>query len=400
MGHVPSTRPAWLVPSRSDLLLAVTWFVLGTLFYATELQVLLSGNAQPAPLGQRLAVLAVACLAVLERRRAPLLSLGIAVPAVVVDGAMNPSLPVMLVLAEAIHNAVRHGSRQVSRGVKAGAVVTVILVTVGAGIATADWRITPPVLLQTGTVLLLPVWWAAEVRRYHELAEAERNSAAQQARIAELDRRAAISAERTRMARDLHDVIAGHLSAIALQSEAVLSMADQDPATARAVLTSVRQNSVQALAEMKAMIDLLRAEQPDPPDPHTSPAGLAVLPWLLDSARAAGLQVSGRSEFTEELPTAVDLTVYRIVQEALTNAVKHAAGSHVSVAVRRDSAVVVVEVINNLTAPAADRRTAAEGTGLPSMRERAAVLGGTLSAGLAAGRWRVRAVLPTGGSAG
>ncbi len=191
------------------------------------------------------------------------------------------------------------------------------------------------------------------------------------------------------MARDLHDVVAGHLSAIALQSEAVLSVAGDDPATVRTVLASVRENSVQSLAEMKAMIDLLRAEEPDP---HTAPARLADLERLLDSARAAGLDVTVQAELGGELPAAVDLTAYRIVQEALTNAVKHAAGSQARVMVRRDGDVVVVEVTNNLTAVP----SAVEGTRLVSMRERAAALGGTLTAGLAAGGWRVHVVLPTG----
>jgi signal transduction histidine kinase len=140
---------------------------------------------------------------------------------------------------------------------------------------------------------------------------------------------------------------------------------------------------------MKAMIDLLRAEEADP---HTAPARLADLDRLLDSARAAGLAVTVQAELAGELPAAVDLTAYRIVQEALTNAVKHAAGSQTRVVVRRDGAAVVVEVTNNLTAPT---RTG-EGTGLVSMRERAAALGGTLTAGLAGGGWRVHAVLPTG----
>ncbi|MGH3976516.1 MAG: ATP-binding protein, partial [Pseudonocardiaceae bacterium] len=97
----------------------------------------------------------------------------------------------------------------------------------------------------------------------------------------------------------------------------------------------------------------------------------------------------------EELPAAVDLTAYRIVQEALTNAVKHAAGSQARVAVRRDGDVVVVEVTNNLPHNLTEPTRAGEGTGLVSMRERAAALGGTLTAGLAGGSWRVHAVLPT-----
>jgi len=94
------------------------------------------------------------------------------------------------------------------------------------------------------------------------------------------------------------------------------------------------------------------------------------------------------------LPVAVDLAAYRIVQEALTNAAKHAAGSRTSVAVHRRDAELVIEVVNELTAPVTD----GEGTGLVSMRERAHATGGTLSAGRCGSGWRVRAVLPTGGA--
>ncbi|MGH4024930.1 MAG: sensor histidine kinase [Pseudonocardiaceae bacterium] len=392
---MPSARSLLQLPSRNDLLLAATWFVLGTLFYVTGWPELLSDNAPQVPLWQRLVLLGVGCLLVLERRRAPLLCLCVAVLLVIADGFVGSSLPILLVLTLVIYNAVRWGSRPLSRAVLIGATVTTILVTVGAGLVTGDWRITAPVILQAGLLLLLPVWWATEVRQHRELAEAQRLGAARQARIAELDRHAAISAERARIARDLHDVIAGHLSAIALQSAAALSTAAADPGTARTVLASVRENSVQSLAEMKAMIELLRAEESGS---QTAPARLAVLERLLDSARTAGLQVTVQVELTEELPSAIDLTAYRIVQEALTNAVKHAAGSRASVALRRDQNAVIVEVINDLTGPAdvTAPAPAAPGTGLVSMRERAAALGGTLQAGLAEGRWRVHAVLPTG----
>ena len=386
---MPSARFLPLPPSRGDLLLAASWFALGTLFYVAGLQELLFANAQAVPLWQRLVVLAVGCGVVAARRRAPLPCLGLAVLVVIVDGTRgDPGFPVLLVLAETLYQATLRSSRRVSWGVVAGAVLTTVMLTVLVAIETGDWRVGALVTLQSWVVLLVPVWWAMEVRQHRDLAKAERRSAAQQARIAELDRQAAISAERARMARDLHDVIAGHLSAIALQSEAVLSMADHDSATARTVLASVRANSVQSLTEMKAMIDLLRAEETDP---HTAPARLADMDRLLDSARAAGLEVTVQADLAGELPAAVDLTAYRIVQEALTNAVKHAAGSQARVVVRRDGAAVVVEVTNNLTAPARP----GEGAGLVSMRERAAALGGTLTAGLTGGGWRVHAVLPT-----
>jgi signal transduction histidine kinase len=436
MSTVPSARSRLSPPSRGDLLLAVCWFGMGTLFYVTGLQELFSADAPAVALWQRLAVLAVGCVAVAARRRVPLPCLGLAVLAAIIDWTHSPSLPVVLVLAEALHNATLRSSRLVSRAVLAGAAVTTLAITVSAGVVAGNWRVAAVVAVQAGTILLLPVWWALEVRQHRERASAERHSAQQQARIAELDRRAAISAERARMARDLHDVVAGHLSAIALQSEAVLSMADDDPATARTVLASVRANSVQSLAEMRAMIDLLRAEETEETDPHTaavsmldpasrssvsmldpasrssvsmldpasrssvlmldpasrSSARLADLGPLLDSARAAGLEVTVQAELAGELPAAVDRTAYRIVQEALTNAAKHAAGSRARIAVRRDGDVVVVEVTNNLTEPT---RTG-QGTGLVSMRERATALDGTLTAGLTGGSWRVRAVLPTG----
>ncbi|MGH3974946.1 MAG: sensor histidine kinase, partial [Pseudonocardiaceae bacterium] len=261
---MPSARLLIPPPSRADVLLAVSWFVLGTLFYVAGLQEMLSADAQAIPLWQRLTVLAVGCGAVAARRRAPLPCLGVAVLVVIVEGLRDPSLPVVLVLTETLHNAVLRGAPRISRAVVAGAGVTTVAVTAVVGVAAGNWRVGAVAAVQAALVLLLPVWWALDVRQHREQARAERHSAQQQARIAELDRRAAISTERARMARDLHDVVAGHLSAIALQSEAVLSMADDDPATARTVLASVRANSVQSLAEMKAMIDLLRAEDADP----------------------------------------------------------------------------------------------------------------------------------------
>lgn len=262
---MPSARFLPHLPAWNDLLLASAWFVLGTLFYVTGLPELFSDNAPPVPWSQRLVLLGVGCLAVLLRRRDPVLCLGIAVAVVIADWFVSSSLPILLILTQAIYNAVRRGSPRLSRRVLATATVATVLVTVAAGVVAGDWRVTVPVILQAGLFLLLPVWWATEVRQRHELADAERLGAAQQDRIAELDRRAAASAERARMVRDLHNVISGQLSAIAVQSAAALSMADADPGTARTVLASVHEHCTQSLAEMKAMLDLLRTEEPAPP---------------------------------------------------------------------------------------------------------------------------------------
>jgi signal transduction histidine kinase len=196
------------------------------------------------------------------------------------------------------------------------------------------------------------------------------------------------------MARDLHDVIAGHLSAIAIQSGAALAMAE-DPRTARTVLTSVRQNSVHALAEMRAMIGLLRADAKAHDDETTAPARLAELSRLVASARAGGMRVTVESTVDgEELPVAVDLTAYRIAQEALTNTMKHAPGGQVRIQIAKRAGMLTVEVGNDLHPEAAAAANQGNGHGLLNMRARAGAVGGTLSAGPVGTSWLVRAELP------
>ena len=151
--------------------------------------------------------------------------------------------------------------------------------------------------------------------------------------IAALDRQAAIADERNRMARDLHDVVAGHLSAIAIQSEAALGItgAESDERLHR-TLKSVRGNSIDALEEMRSMIGLLRT---DIVDEAAAPGRLRQLAKLVDSAHAAGTEVAVHDDLAPgQLPTAVDHTAYRIAQEALTNAIKHAPGHPVELTLR------------------------------------------------------------------
>jgi signal transduction histidine kinase len=239
------------------------------------------------------------------------------------------------------------------------------------------------------TIPLIPVWWGVTVRQQRDAAAEQRARADHLARIEELDRKAAAAEERARMARDLHDVIAGHLSAIAIQSAAALSMAETDPVMMIKVLKAVRENSVASLSEMHAMIGLLRSEEARLE--RTTPARLRDIDRLLSSARAAGLDVHLRAEGADGLPAAVDLSAYRIVQEALTNVVKHAPGSRAEITVDREDSVLVIEVINE---GVRNGRPAGPGRGLLNMRERALAVGGVLEAGPSGRRWRVRAELP------
>lgn len=387
----PRSMPQW----QRDLLLALTTWAFGMLVYLTGIHRLLGGSDQVA-LWVRLVELTVLCGLELLRRWVPgglLLATGV----LAVDILLGPSLPVVVVYTDFLYAATLYGSQRMRRTMIGITASSSVVVLAGALALGQEWR--AAVLAAFGVLpfILVPVWWAVNVRQQREVAETERANAVQLAKIAQLDRRAAVATERARMARDLHDVIAGHLSAIAIQSEAALSMSGADPKLSRTVLESVRENSVSALHEMRSMIGLLHADDRDAASETTAPARLAELSTLIDSARASGLHVIMKSTVDEwgALPAAIDLTAYRIAQEALTNAVKHASGGRAEVDVQWGDGILTVEVGNDLLPHS--RPAGGTGTGLLNMRERAGAVGGTLTAGPAGARWLVRAVLPVPG---
>ncbi|WP_246075707.1 sensor histidine kinase [Nonomuraea terrae] len=338
--------------------------------------------------------LAITCVGVLLRQRAPLGSLGLGVLAIVVDGFVGPSLGTVLIFTDNLYAAALYGPAPLAR-ILLG-VTSVLAVAAGAvaGFVASDWRVLAVAGVQAGLVLVTPVMTAVVLREHRDRAAVERARAEQVARLAELDRQAAVTAERTRMARELHDMIANHFSAIAIQSTAALSRKDLDRETVRKVMESVRENSVKGMAEMRAMIGLLRQEG----DEAEGSAGamrprLADVETLVERVRRAGLAADMRVEGTvRELPASVDLAGYRILQEALTNALKHGE-SPVSVLVSYEEERVLVRVVNALR----ERRTGlpGAGAGLIGMRERASLVGGLFEAGKSGDEWRVLADLPT-----
>ncbi|WP_460696373.1 sensor histidine kinase [Nocardia thraciensis] len=385
--------PAW----RRDGLMALACFGAGSLLLTVQVPLTVRfGTGWSVPGWAHLVPLAGVCCCQLLRTRAPIAGLlaGLAVTAAAAP--IGWSLGMLYVLCDLLYCATLNGSLRANRIIIRGAGSVVVAAGLGAGLATGDWRKGLLTVLGIGAFPLIPVWWANEVRAHRTIADSERDRADQLVRIAELDRRAAVTAERSRMARDLHDVVAGHLSAIAIQSEAALSMVDGDPRMMRTVLASVRENSVASLTEMRAMIGLLRSDETG--EPRTAPARLSDLEPLLDSARAAGLTVRADLDIAPNLPAALDLSAYRIVQEALTNAVKHAPGSRAEVSVRRADGRLVIDVMSNHAAAATG--SAGGGTGLTNMRERAHAVGGVLTAGPCDDGWRVRAELPVPEAAG
>ena len=381
---------AWVEP-RATVLQALLLLGVGSVILASGLPVIASTGGHVLPPGHpvRLLTLVVLCAVELLRRRAPGIGLTIALAVGMPEVFYGVSLTTVILLTDMLFAATLYGSRRTNRIVVWGSGSVVFALVVVSISSAHDLREVVLNVLQIAGIPLIPVWWAMNVRWHREAAAAERARADQVARIAELDRDAAVREERARMARDLHDVIAGHLSAIAIQSEAVLSMVDRDPAAMRTVLRSVRENSVQSLTEMRAMIHLLRSDESTVE--HTAPARLRDMAQLLESARAAGLSVSASADLDEELPVAVDLSAYRIVQEALTNVLKHAPGASASVTVGRRDSVLVVEVVNDRVASTVD---GGAGRGLLNMRERAQAVGGVLEAGPHERQWRVRAELP------
>jgi signal transduction histidine kinase len=381
-------------PSRRGLTYALAEFGLGTILYAAGFPLVFGPDSAlwTVPGWARLILLAAICSLELLQTKAPLRGLLAGLVLAAIDATLGLSLAVLIVLTGLLYSAVLNGSQRVAHAIVVTVGVLIVSTAVLSLVLLEDLRQALQAALQLSAIPLIPVWWAMNVRRQRETAEAERARADQLARIAELDRRAAVAAERSRMARDLHDVIAGHLSAIAIQSEAALSIVDGDRETMRTVLKSVRENSVASLTEMRTMIGLLRSDEADA---LTAPTRLSEMDSLLDSARAAGLRVVADVSPGANLPVAADLSAYRILQEALTNAVKHAPGSRAEVVIARHGDVLVVEVTNELTAAL---RANANGTGLLNMRERAAIVGGTLTAGPDENGWRVRAELPVGES--
>ncbi|MDH2425823.1 histidine kinase [Sphaerisporangium sp. TRM90804] len=371
-------------PRRQDALMAVVLFAGGLVLLLCGAYV---NRGVPV---QVLAVpLAVTCLGVALRRRAPVAALVLGVVAVMGDLCLGPSFPTILVFTDNIYSATLYGPRRLATALLYVTSVLTVVAGVVAGFLARDWSVLAIGLVQSGVVLTTPTITALMIRNHRDQALAERARADQVARLAELDRQAAVTGERTRMARELHDMIANHFSAVAIQSAAVIARQDLDPRAVRKVLESIRENSVRGMAEMRTMIGLLRAE-----DDEGDPTGhrLTDAADLVERCRRAGLPVELRVRGTPPgLPRPVESAGYRILQESLTNVMRHGAGP-ARVVIRYDADAVTLTVENDTDGePAA---LPGSGTGLVGMAERAGLVGGSFTAGAADGGWRVVATLP------
>jgi len=198
--------------------------------------------------------------------------------------------------------------------------------------------------------------------------------------------------ERLRIAREVHDVVAHAMVAINVQAGVAAHRLDADPEQARTALRAIKDTSGEALSDLRATLGMLRGE--DGEAPVRPPAGLGDLDELAAGLRAAGVDVAVDVGDLSGVPGAVHAAGYRIVQEALTNVLRHAGAGHVRVRVARDGEQLRVEVVDD-GAGAVANGAGGSGSGVRGMRERAAALGGTLDAGPGdRGGWRVAATLP------
>ncbi|MEV1146531.1 histidine kinase [Micromonospora sp. NPDC049799] len=310
----------------------------------------------------------------------------------------------------ALYSVVKYADR-LRDGVLAGVVaaVGVVLAALQVEGDVPWWASTIYFGLVTGGV-----WLAAlnvRTRRLYVLSLEERATTLEREREAEA--RAAVAEERTRIARELHDVVAHSLAVMIVQADGARFTLDRDPETAREAVKVVADTGRAALEEMRRLVGVLR--EPNPPETaapgtagespapgvaaepeHRRPA-LAELPALLDRFRDAGLRVRwSAGDEVPPLPPGLELTLYRLVQEGLTNALKHAGvGAGVDVTLDHTAAAVVVRVVDDGRGRPPVRPAPSGGHGLVGMRERVGVYDGSLTAGpRPGGGWRVEARLP------
>ena len=309
-------------------------------------------------------------------------------------------LYVDIVLGMAAYMAAVRSSRLVAVGALAGTELIILAGVIAAAAASHSQTDTVHSMLAAGAMWFVG-YGVRERRRY--LAEEQ----AQRERVEAERGRLAVREERVRIARELHDVVAHTLSVVTFQAGVGRKVGATRPAEAMLALRAVEVTGRGALEELRRILGLLRDDEPEQPSLVPAP-GLGNLDELSETVRAAGTPV--RLMVTEgaaaALPPAASLTVYRIVQEALTNVVKHARDAEASVRVRLGPDGVLVTVSDNGRGTAAAELSGSSGPaphgttrhGIVGMRERAAAFGGTLEAGpLPGGGFRVLAFLPVHG---
>ncbi len=376
-------------PQRSD------WLLAAALAAALLLQLALHGTEGPAALNVAGGLLLTLPLAF--RRQAPVAVIAIFCATAILNEALGGALftfpeagapdqdpPLFASLAAGVVASYSVGVYADDRPAVAGLLLAVA--GLWATVVASD-QIEFANFIWSGGLIAATPWFAGRVSR------------SRRQRIASLEleqeqrTQIALADERARIARELHDVVAHSVGVIVVQAQGARRIIHRDPARADEALATIEDTARSALGEMRRSLGVLRSEGEQAaraPQP-----GVGDIEGLLANARSSGLSVDFTVEGTARpLPQGVDLSAYRIVQEALTNTIKHAGRVRSRVTLRYGDDELVVEVKDDGPGPAADAREAA-GHGLVGMRERVAALAGELHAGAGPdGGFLVRASLP------
>jgi len=345
------------------------------------------------PLGVLLA--AFASLPLVARRRAPLAVFALTAAASAVLNAIGyppgpPLGPTVALYFLALSPERTHASRWVT-----GAVVASLFVLHVGGVAVLEDGF-PTVAVLFGALVWGGAWVLGDRVRLRRARIAELEERALRAeREAERESRLAAAEERTRIARDLHDSAGHAINVILVQAGAARLLQRQDPERSRAALETIEEIARETLGEIDQLVRALRDDGLPEATSGTiePPLGLAALGTLAERHRSAGLAVDVREHGPRRpLPPALDQAAYRILQEALTNAARHGGGS-AEVDITFAASSLELAVSNPI---GSDRVPGAAAHGIVGMRERAALLGGSLEAGAQNGLFRVRALLPYG----
>jgi signal transduction histidine kinase len=328
-------------------------------------------------------------LALLASRRfpGPVVAFVSAAAALDLFAAGPNNAPVYIALAFAIVRAIAHGARLWAWVSVGSAWLLSLATSIALG---SEWS---PFRIAATTLGILIVFGIGESTR------GRRERFAQIARIRTQRRQSEVQAERVRIARELHDVLAHSLSQINVQAGVGLHLMDTQPDKARDALASIKETSKTALDEVRSVLGVLRAEGgSDDEAPLVPESDLSRLDWLAASISTQGIEVSVAGHLSH-VPQATQLAIFRIVQESLTNIARHARATTATVELGESAGFYTVSVVDNGTAPAPSGES--EGRGLLGMRERAELLGGTLEAGpVSGGGFRVSASIPVRSGSG
>jgi len=361
--------------------------------------VFLVGSTRPGygtPLWLAYLLALVSTLPVAVRRLWPLPVLGVvlagSVAAMAIGTGKDPSVAVALALYLV---ALRYPWRT-SAAALAGALALTAAGTAAGGAALDHNQASTVAARFVGSAVVLTAAWVigVAVRQQHAYTAGLREQAERRARAQLAEGRRAATEERLRIAREMHDVVAHGLSLIAVQAGVGHYVAEARPAEAARALASIETTSRAALREMRRLLGVLRDEDAGA---ELAPAhSLADVGQLITSTADAGVKVQLEIRGIQRpVPAGVDLAAYRIIQEALTNVVKHARTTASRVLVTYDDDAVRLEITDDGDGAAADAVAASAGHGIAGMRERASLFGGELHAGPLPGRgFRVAARLP------